>query len=355
MLNVAFASDDNYVPLLGVAITSLIKNNQDDFDRINIFILDDGITSKNKKRIENLINNSNHFLYFIKTKNLNDLEIELYSLGENQGFSFTVYSILFMSSLLPKDIDKIIYLDCDALILGSFKELWMENIDDYSCGAVLDAMGDSFKIMLGFKLEDNYINSGFLLINLKKWRQDNVEEKFIHFMIENQNRFYQHDQDILNHVFKNQFLILDPKYNFCPYFKVLGYDLARKYLGRKGEYYSKDIINNAKTNPVFVHFMGNAWDEIWSNKNNPYRNLYEKYSELAGFKEELIKEDAVSSLPIRLIYNSNHNPFFKFILKIIPTYFVHKMRHHNTMKLFKTRSERHMKLSDVENCVKNED
>ena len=37
MLNIVFASNNDYVPLLGVAITSLIKNNQDDFDKINIF------------------------------------------------------------------------------------------------------------------------------------------------------------------------------------------------------------------------------------------------------------------------------------------------------------------------------
>ena len=68
MLNVVLASDNNYVPFLGVAITSLIKNNQNDFDEINIYILDDGITFNNKKRLEKLINNSNYRLSFIKTK-----------------------------------------------------------------------------------------------------------------------------------------------------------------------------------------------------------------------------------------------------------------------------------------------
>ena len=353
MLNVVFASDNNYVPFLGVAITSLIKNNQKDFDKINIFILDDEITSKNKKRLENLLDNPNHNLYFIKTKNVNDLKIDLYSLGENQNL--TSYSRLFVASLLPKDIDKIIYLDCDMLILDSFKELWMTNIEEYPCGAVLDVTDDFYKINLGFKLEDEYINAGFLLINLKKWRQDNVEEKFIQFMVENQNKFYQHDQGVLNEVFKNQFLILDPKYNFLPRFKVLSYDLARKYLGIKGEYYSKDIIDNAKQNPIVVHFRGFYWSELWANENHPYRNLYEKYSELAGFKEEVIEEDAVSPLPTKLIYGSNDNPFFKFILKIIPTSIIYKKIHRDTINRFKIIEETHNKLSDMKSSSKNED
>ena len=244
MLNVVFASDNNYVPFLGVAITSLIKNNQNDFDKINIFILDDGISGENKKRIELLITNPKHVLNFIKTKNLSDLEVNLVGLDRNLNMgSFTPYSRLFIPSLLPKDINKVIYLDCDALIVDSLKKLWETNIDDYCCGAVLDGINTSIKNRLGFKLEENYINSGFLLVNLKKWRENNIESKFIHFMMENQNRFYQHDQGVLNNVFKNQFLILNPKYNLQIYFQTLDYDLAKKYTGMKGEYYSKEIIS----------------------------------------------------------------------------------------------------------------
>ena len=112
--------------------------------------------------------------------------------------------------------------------------------------------------------------------------------------------------------------------------------LTRKLKGVKEEYYSKDIIDYAKENPVFVHFMGYTYAEIWSIKNYPYRSLYEKYSEFAGFKEELIKKDAVLPLYTKLVYNSNHNPFFKLILKIIPTYFIHKKIHHIHIKFFKS-------------------
>ena len=125
MLNIVFASDNNYALYLGVAIVSLIKNNQNDFDKINIFVLDDGISSENKKRLEALVTNQNHVLNFIKTKGLSDFEINM--VGLDRIFSknsFTTYSRLFVASLLPKDIDKVIYLDCDGLILGSFKELW---------------------------------------------------------------------------------------------------------------------------------------------------------------------------------------------------------------------------------------
>ena len=153
MLNVVLASDNNYVPFLGVAITSLIKNNQNDFDEINIYILDDGITSNNKKRLEKLINKPNYKLIFIKTKNLADLEVNMIGLDRNLNMnSFTTYSRLFIASLLPENVDKIIYMDCDALIVDSFKDLWNVNIDSYYCGAVLDGINTAIKNRLGFKL-----------------------------------------------------------------------------------------------------------------------------------------------------------------------------------------------------------
>ena len=341
MLNVVFASDDNYVPFLGVAITSLIKNNQNDFDKINIFILDDGITEENKNKIKKTITNPNHILNFIKTKNLADLEVNILSLERNIDMeSLTTYSRLFIPSLLPNNIDKVIYMDCDALIVDSFKELWNVNIDDYYCGAVLDGTNAIVRNKLGFTLEDTYINAGFLLINLKKWRTGNIEEKFIQFMIENQNKYYQHDQGVLNNVFKNQFLILDPKYNLQNYFQIIDYDLAKKYLVIKGEYYPKEIINQAKENPTFIHFCGWIYDRPWYNNYHPYRNLYKKYSDVAGFTDEIFEDIDVLPLKFKLFYKSIDNPLLKLGLKIIPTFLVHKILNKNALIEFEKEEEK---------------
>ena len=341
MLNVVFASDNNYAPFLGVTITSLIKNNQNDFDKINIFILDDEISEDNKKKLEKLTINSNHNLTFIKTKKLDELEIKIIGIDRNLNKnSFSAYSRLFVASLLPKDIDKVMYLDCDTLIVDSFKELWSTNIDEYYCGAVLDGINTAIKNYLGFKLEEDFINTGFLLINLKKWREENVEEKFIQFMVENQDKFYQHDQGILNNVLKDQFLILDPRYNFQSYFQSLDYDLAKKYKAMKGEYYSKEIVNQAKEKPVFLHFCGPNYDRPWYNKDHPHRELYVKYCELAGFKDEIIKDIDVLPLKAKLFYKSMHNPLIKFIIIIIPNFLVYKILTKNALAEFKKEEEK---------------
>ena len=132
------------------------------------------------------------------------------------------------------------------------------------------------------------------------------------------------DQRILNNVFKNQFLILNPKYKLIGYFQTLDYDLTRKYSVISGEYYSKEIINQAKENPIFLHFTGHNQDRPWYNKYHPYRELYIKYSEISGFKNEIIEEEYEILFNSKLFYKSKNNPFIKLFMKIIPTFLIYK-------------------------------
>lgn len=87
-------------------------------------------------------------------------------------------------------------------------------MDKYYCSGVLDVINPYFKLisMYEWTINDNYINTGFLLVNLKKWGEENLEEKFIKFI--NKYKFFrQANQDIINGVIKEKVLIIDPKYN----------------------------------------------------------------------------------------------------------------------------------------------
>lgn len=66
---------------------------------------------------------------------------------------------------------------------------------------------------IGMDENDRYINSGVLLINLKQWRAERIEEKIIK-MIQAHNGFVlHHDQGIINGVCKGKIKILPPKFN----------------------------------------------------------------------------------------------------------------------------------------------
>lgn len=332
MLNVVFASNDEYSPFLLIAIQSLIENNKNDFDHFNIFVLDDGITNSNKTKIQKSIDEDICSLNFIDTVKLDNMGFKISGIERNLNkTSLTTYARLFISSLIPKDIDKIIYMDCDALIVGSFKDLWNLDITEYYCAAVLDGINTSVKEKLGFKKEEDYINAGFLLVNLKKWRCDEVEDKFIQFLIANQYKFYQNDQGVLNNIFKNKIKIIPPKYNLQSYFQILSYDLARKYICMVTDYYNKEIVDESRLNPIFLHFCGLNYDRPWYNKDHPYAKLFLSNAKKVDCEYVI---DYLDEIPFkyRMFYKGVNNKLINLLLKLIPGFFVRKIINKNALR-----------------------
>lgn len=327
-MNVVFASDDNYVRLLTIAAISFLKNNQKDFDEFNIFILDDGISENNKNKIISVLNEYKCNVSFIKTKNIEDLDFKVLSLEREELPSLTTYARLFIPSLLPADVDKVLYLDCDSIIVNSFKELWNEDISDYYCAAVRDCSNTSFMEALGISRDEKYFNAGVLFINLKKWREDNVEEKFIEFLSKNQQRYYQHDQGVLNNVFKNKIKTIHPKYNLQGYFQFLNYNVSRKYSCIETEYYSKKIMDDARENPVFLHFCAADYFRPWKNPSHPYFKEFEYYANLTGCNDVIDYSTEFNSKQM-LFQKFSQNKLGTIVLNLVPASIVKKVINKN--------------------------
>ena len=107
--------------------------------------------------------------------------------------------------------------------------MWKYNIDDYYVAGVKDfgilKRGD--KVVAD--IVDNYINSGFVLFNLKKMREDNIKKKI--FDILNSTELKYPDQDALNLVCNKKILFLPSMYNFCEdvTLEVMNKDLVRVF------------------------------------------------------------------------------------------------------------------------------
>ena len=310
-MNILLASDDNYTPLLGVTLYSMLENNQNDFNEINVYVLDGGISKNNKKRIESLCGEFpiTITLDFIRYENLE----EILGIKIKATRPLSSYARLFAASLLPKDIDKIIYLDCDALVVNSLKEVWNMNIDEYDCGAVLDVAPKYNNLFLDLPKDWEQYNAGFLLINLKRWRNDELEEKFLNMIIENNGEVFNNDQGIINVVCKNKILTLKPHYNIrSPFFEV-GYEKVLQWYG-VDKYYTKELIEDALKNPVFIHLTQFVHGRPWftNAENHPLRELFDSYVQKTDFKNEVYRPD------------NRHFPgkFFSFTYKYLPYSFV---------------------------------
>ena len=264
------------------------------FDDINIFVLDTGISDTNKEHIGNICREYSANIFFIDVENIEDnLDISLNKMRVKGTFSLATYSRLFLASLLPQNIDKVLYLDCDGLVLDSFKPLWDLNLDDYYGAGVLALNGnDNVKNDIDMVSSDRYINAGMLLANLKKWREDDIETKFIDELIRLNNKGipFGMDQGVINSVLHEKLYIVPPEFNLEGSLHNTNYDITMKlHTVVQNGFYDKSILDNAIKNPVFQHFCvgdGEFYNRPWLNPHHENKKIYEDYFKLSGFKRE---------------------------------------------------------------------
>lgn len=284
-MNIVYSSSDSYAEIAGVSIVSLFENNKD-IEEINLFIIDNGIADNNKKKLISISNKYNRKIKFV-----NNLDIEMLTNTKiNVGrWHISTFYRLFLCSLLPAEIDRIIYIDCDVIILNSLIDIW--NIDmkgNYVMG-VDDCRSGSYRINIGLEPENIYINNGFILIDLESWRRECIEEKYINFISRYNGDITYMDQGVLNGVLgsMNKVGLLPLKYNVQTVFFDFKYSQIKQYR-RPIMLYSEKEFENAVRDPIIVHFTSCfiSGTRPWNEENNhEYRNKFLEYRKLTPWSD----------------------------------------------------------------------
>ena len=79
------------------------------------------------------------------------------------------YSRLYLADLYPSSVKKVLYLDCDTIVLSSIEEIWNINLGDNIIAALNDAFSSLYRRNIGLRKTDIMFNSGVMLIDLDKW------------------------------------------------------------------------------------------------------------------------------------------------------------------------------------------
>lgn len=208
-INVALAADSNYFQPLSVVMVSILKN-ADKNDKFHFYILCNGVSEDLKSKILGLKNIREFDIDFF---DIDNSEFESFNSLPDSHITLTAYSRMKLSNLLP-NVKKIIYLDCDVIVKSSLNQLFNIDISDYYIAAVED-IGCTFLRKYNKDIcpyDFLYINSGVLLINLQKWREDDIAQKLYDTAKSKVNHF-QHDQEIINIVCHDKCLPLDVSWN----------------------------------------------------------------------------------------------------------------------------------------------
>ena len=109
--------------------------------------------------------------------------------------------------------NKILYLDSDIIVTKDISELYSTDVSDYYLAGVEDKLSHKMRDRVNLKDGEVYINSGVQLVNLAKFREDNIEP--IIFETLRKKDTYT-DQDVINDICRSKILQFPLKYNLMP-------------------------------------------------------------------------------------------------------------------------------------------
>lgn len=204
------ASDNNYAPFVATTIASICKNT-DSF--CAFYILDGGISQENQDRIASLKSKFDNFsLEFVKI----DAEKYFKNFIVESYITIATYYRFVIADLFP-ELHKVLYLDVDIIAKGNIADLYNIDLEGYILGAVIDQGNKSYVLQLKKNLDmdvfSHYFNAGVLLLDLKKWREQNITQKLFEIEKKYRGKLFCNDQDVLNKLFERNYKELPTDFN----------------------------------------------------------------------------------------------------------------------------------------------
>ena len=252
-MNLLVTLDRNYLPPLRVLLASLLHSNPD--DSFDLYIAHHELAEQDFAVLARGLDGARLHLFPIAVP-----DEELAGAPVEKRYPREMYYRLFACRYLPKTLDRILYLDPDIVALNSMRMLY--NIDLYgawfaAASHVRAPLQRFNELRLDLPVGGAYVNSGVLLMDLEALRRNQDVEQVLTFIRENRVKMMLPDQDVLNALYGDRILPINP----------LIYNLSEKYYTR----YNLDLKNQpvdldwVRHNTVFVHYCG---------RNKPWRPGY---------------------------------------------------------------------------------
>ena len=203
---IAFSCTKDWYYYLVVNLYSLLKHNKVK----KIYLL---LETNKKEDVKYLKQLSKKYKVEFVLININNYQKNY--LKEDCPNANTVYSNMCFSRLMLADFvceDKVLYIDTDALVLKDISHVWEIDNTDYYLIGVKDYGVININYLETLNLSGRYINSGFVVFNLKKIREDGIVQKWFDIINERELKFP--DQDAMNIVCTDKEMYIPSMYNY---------------------------------------------------------------------------------------------------------------------------------------------
>jgi lipopolysaccharide biosynthesis glycosyltransferase len=240
-ISVALSTNNYYISLAYVCMTSILYSKYA-YSYVSFYvILSKDFFQKNIEFLKSLYDQYDYFnITILKIDNrYNKAYISSYITKE-------AYFRFSLGELIPH-LDKIIYLDNDVIVLKDLTNIYDMNFNN--------------KMILGQPIyfEKNSglyaINSGIMLLNLKKMRETNMEKKILNITIKKREKYRFHDQTIINKYFKGYLGIFPPENHARPYNE----SEIIKFNNKTSNIYNIDYYLFSWKYPTMRHYLGRKY------------------------------------------------------------------------------------------------
>ena len=184
-----------------------------------------------------------------------------------------MYYRLFAAQYLPQELDRILYLDPDLVVINSLRSLYEVDFGDNLFAAASHIESRTFKNFnrrrLHLSEQARYINSGVMMMNLSLLRTQQDPQQIYQFIEEHKNTLLLPDQDVVNALYADRTIFLDP----------LIYNLGEKYLRLKNLHLPKEEklgIDWVRQHTAIIHYYGRnkRWKDGYHGKLGVFYDFF---------------------------------------------------------------------------------
>ena len=275
-LNITINIDDNYMQHAMAMLCSLYESNSS--HTISLYVLSNSLSDDSKDCLNCITEKYNNFIFYCE---VDESRLQGVKFRQERPLTMAAYYRLLLSDVLPSKIDKVLYLDCDLIVLGDLQPLFEIDLSNYALAATLDDFPLTYqhRVQLNMEADQKTFCSGVMLVNLEYWRKNGVTEKLLQYAKKEKPIVYFHDQDVLNFCFKKSWFLLSPKWN----------RIATDTKVRSAYLYRKFDLEEYFMEPIIIHYA-NLHTKPWMAASSPCKRYYIKYLNLSGFQNVKFKK-----------------------------------------------------------------
>jgi lipopolysaccharide biosynthesis glycosyltransferase len=258
-VHIAISFDQGYVTFVYVLLTSVFLNNSGNTMVVHA-LAPDVLKSEYQGLIDFAARHNSRLIFY----QLSPEATNNFALPNHEGayLSLASYYRLFFAQLVPHDLEKLLYIDVDTLVIGNLREIYQSDLQGHVIGAVKEGEMPP-RPELGITNMDDYFNAGVLLIDLPKWREQEITKKASYLAVHYPEKVREYaDQDALNMVFCGEWQRLSPRFNLMKAY--IPHDLPKQEFAR------------FLADKVLIHYNGplKPWHRA---SDNRFRYLYPLY------------------------------------------------------------------------------